>query len=175
MTRGEKREEEAFENRVLCFRWVQISAGANAAGEGQGGHVSSIENVAFFDLGGVEEDRKTDGVEKYDDSGIGGDEGARRHVGAEDGGAIFGHSGTEKFIFALEVEIVITVFDRTEEGEAIAPRNGFERKFRGRRRRSHFSLLNVSSYKVKTKGFIYLFTLVWGLDSLFKTCIICTM
>lgn len=136
MAGSEKGEEEAFENRVLCFRWVQISTGANVAGEGQGGHVSSVENVAFLDFGCVEEDRKTEGIEKDNDSGIGGNEGARWHVGAEDGGVVFGNSGTEEFVSTLEIEVIVTVFDGTEEGEAIATGNWFERKFRGGGRRS---------------------------------------
>lgn len=101
---------------MVGFRRVEISEGPVAAGEGGGGHVSSVEDVFLLDFVVVEEGLETDGVEKADDAGVSGHEWARRHVAAEDGGVVFAHSGFEELDFAaFGVEVFEAVFDRAEE------------------------------------------------------------
>lgn len=68
------------------------------------------------------------GVEKDDDFRIGRDEGARRHVGSEHSGVIFSHSRSEEFFSALDVEVIVAIFDGSENGEAIAAGDGFQRQ-----------------------------------------------
>ena len=55
---------------MVGFRGVEISADAVAAGEGGGGHESSVKDVAFLDFGGVEEDGEADGVKNGDHSRV---------------------------------------------------------------------------------------------------------
>lgn len=66
----EKLEEEAFEELVVGLGGVLKSAGAVTAEEAGGGHESAVEDVAFFDLGVVEEDREGNTVEESDDSRV---------------------------------------------------------------------------------------------------------
>ena len=110
------RHEHAFEKRVVGLGRVEISADAVAAGEGGGGHVGAVEDVSLFDLGGVEKDGKTEGVEEDDDGWVGRHERARWHVGSEDRGLIFLHATSEELVSAFTVKIVVTILNRPEEG-----------------------------------------------------------
>lgn len=102
----EKEEQETFELFVFRFGGIEVRKDAVAAGEFGGGHEGSGEEVALFDFGDVEEDWEGFGVEQNDDVWVGGDEGARWHVGAEHGGVVFVGPGLEVVVAALVVEIV---------------------------------------------------------------------
>jgi len=80
----EEEEDELLEEGVFGFGGVEVGEDSVTAGEVGGGHVGSGENIFFLDLGGVEEDGEALSVEENDDVWFEGDEGTRRHVGAED-------------------------------------------------------------------------------------------
>lgn len=102
---GKYRKEKAFENCMVWFRRVQISAGPVAAGECGGGHESAVENVFLFNLGVVEDGLKADGVKKTDDTRVSGHKRARRHVASQNCRFVFLHPGFEVFDFAFAVVV----------------------------------------------------------------------
>lgn len=106
MAGSEKREKPTLEESVVGFGGVEVSTNTVAAGEGCGGHVSAVKNVAFFNLGCVEEDGKADGIKDSNDSRVGGYERPGRHIGSEYGGFVFVDSGSEEGFEALVVEVV---------------------------------------------------------------------
>ena len=122
---GEEVEVEGFEEGVGGFGGVEEGADTVAAGEGGGGHEGAVEDVAFLDLGVVEEDLEADGVEDGDDSGVGGNERAWRHVCAEDCGVVFFDSGREELVTSLFVKVVVSVFVGSQEIASIGSRDWF--------------------------------------------------
>ena len=68
---------------------------------------------------GVEEGGEADGIKEGDDVGVGGDEGARWHVGAEDGGVVLLDAGFEEVVASLVVEVVLAVFVGPYDGDAV--------------------------------------------------------
>ena len=110
------------------FGCVEVGADAVAAGEGGGGHEGAVKDVALLNLRVVEEDGEGVGVQEGYDPGVGGDEGAWGHVGADDGGVVLLDSGGEELVAALVVEEVVAVHDGPEEGKAIASGDWFQRK-----------------------------------------------
>lgn len=69
---------------MFGFGGVEVRKDSVTAGEFGGRHEGSSEDVFFLDLRVVEEDGETFGIEENDDVWVGGEEGARGHVGAED-------------------------------------------------------------------------------------------
>ena len=80
----EEEEHELFEEGVFGFGGVKVGEDSVAAGELGGRHEGAGENISFVDLGVVEEDGEGFCVEENDDVWVGGEEGARWHVGTED-------------------------------------------------------------------------------------------
>lgn len=103
---------------MIGFGGIEIGARAVSTGVGGWRYVSAVKDVTFFDLGGVEKGWETHGVEKADDGGVWGHEGARRHVASEDGGLVFVDSGREVVDLALGVEVAEAIFDGPEKWEA---------------------------------------------------------
>lgn len=124
MASGEKGEKPTLDSRVAGFGGVEISTNTVAAGEGGGGHVSSVKNVQLFNFGGVKEDRKANGIKESYDFRVGSNEGSGRHVGSKHCGFEFLHSGSEEVVPTLAVKVVIAVPDSSKNGKAIAAGDG---------------------------------------------------
>jgi len=128
---GQGLEEEPLDEFVVGLRRVQVGADAEAAGELGGGHEGAVEDVELLDFLVVEEDGEGGAVQQRHDARVGGDEGPRRHVGADDGGVVAADSGGEEVVAALVVEVVVAVDYGSEEWEAVASGDRFERKVIG--------------------------------------------
>lgn len=123
LARGEEGEEQLLDLGVGGLGGVEVGADAEAAGEGGGGHVGAGEEVLLLDLGDVEEHGEALGVEHGDHAGVARHEGARRHVDADDGGAVLLDAGLEVLVLALEVVEVEAVADGRDERQAVAARH----------------------------------------------------
>ncbi|WVZ11804.1 hypothetical protein V8G54_016334 [Vigna mungo] len=124
---GESLEEEVLDEFVVGLRRVEVGTDAEAAGELGGGHESAVEDVELLDFIVVEQYRKGGPVQQRNDTRIGGDEGSRWHVCADDGGVVAADSGSEELVAALVVEVVVAVEYGSEEWEAVASRDFSQR------------------------------------------------
>lgn len=124
MASSKKREKPTLDNAVVGFGGVEISTYTVAAGEGGGGHESSVKNVHLLNFGSVKENGKANGIKESYDFRVGGNEGSGGHVGSKHSGFMFLHSGSEEIFPALAVKVVIAVPDRSENGKAIVPGDG---------------------------------------------------
>jgi len=124
-------EEEPFDEFMVGLRRVEVGADSEAAGELGGGHVGAVEDVEFLNLIVVEKYGEGGAVEQRDNTRIGGDEGSRWHVGADDGGVVAVDSRSEELVAALVIEVVVAVDYGSEEWEAVASGDFSERKVVG--------------------------------------------
>jgi hypothetical protein len=131
--RGGEADRDALERGVARVGAVEERERAVAAEERERGHVGAVERAGLVDPGVVEQDAEAARVEEGDDAGVAGEEGTRRHVDAQYGGAaVAGDAGAEVLLRALEVVVVQAVAQRREEGHAVASRDLADREARRR-------------------------------------------
>ena len=142
----EEVEDQLLDLSVVGLGRIEVGADAVSAVERSGGHVGAGEDVLLLDLGIVEEDGEALAVEDGDDFRVPRQEGTWRRVDSDYGGAVEIHAGLEEL--GLVAEVLETILDGGEEGDAVAPWDGLQRQrpgfllgiLRVRQRRHFFSL-----------------------------------
>jgi len=119
-------ENEAFEKAMRRFSCILKSTGTVTTEEISGRHESTVEDVAFFDFGVVEEDGEGSSIKKGYDFRVWSYETTWWHVEFEDSGIVFFDSGLEVFVTSLVVEVVVSVMEGSDDGKTVASWDWFQ-------------------------------------------------